>query len=133
MIGARHAAGSTISNGGDSSPLNRVIVGCRPCKPLNWTHHFCQKNGAFMMRIVDNRNRSAKRKKSETLWNVSRIRKNARLHCVGPHSGPEMAPQSADRAPRSFTRNLPSVGLSERIDPLDGIRRPTAMHKILLA
>ena len=85
------------------------------------------------MRIVDNRNRSAKRKKSETLWNVSRIRKNARLHCVGPHSGPEMAPQSADRAPRSFTRNLPSVGLSERIDPLDGIRRPTAMHKILLA
>ncbi len=27
------------------------------------------------MRIVDNRNRSAKRKKSETLWNVSRIQK----------------------------------------------------------
>src|SRR5450759_2616064 len=30
MIGARHAAGSTISNGGDSSPLNWVIVGRRP-------------------------------------------------------------------------------------------------------
>src|SRR5712672_3077767 len=32
-----------------------------------------------------------------------------------------------------FTRNLPSVRLSERIDPLTGIRQPTAMHKILLA
>jgi len=30
MIGARHAAGSTISNGGDSSPLGWVIVGRRP-------------------------------------------------------------------------------------------------------
>jgi hypothetical protein len=30
MIGARHAAGSTISNGGDSSPLNWVIVGRCP-------------------------------------------------------------------------------------------------------
>src|SRR5450755_4876341 len=34
MIGARHAAGSTISNGGDSSPSNWVIVGRRPWKPL---------------------------------------------------------------------------------------------------
>jgi two-component system, cell cycle response regulator CpdR len=33
----------------------------------------------------------------------------------------------------SFTRNLPSVGLSEGIDPPIRIRRPTAMHKILLA
>src|SRR6202023_1375613 len=30
MIGARHAAGSTISNGGDSSPSNWVIVRGRP-------------------------------------------------------------------------------------------------------
>jgi two-component system cell cycle response regulator CpdR len=37
------------------------------------------------------------------------------------------------RAFSPFTRNLPSVGLSERIDPPKGIRRPTAMHKILLA
>jgi hypothetical protein len=33
MIGARHVAGSTISNGGDSSPLNWVIVGRRPLDP----------------------------------------------------------------------------------------------------
>ena len=30
MIGARQLAGSTISNGGDSSPSNWVIVGRRP-------------------------------------------------------------------------------------------------------
>ena len=30
MIGARQCAGSTISNGGDSSPSNWVIVGRRP-------------------------------------------------------------------------------------------------------
>src|SRR5713226_7842520 len=35
MIGARHAAGSTISNGGDSSPLNWVIVGRRPWNPYS--------------------------------------------------------------------------------------------------
>jgi hypothetical protein len=36
MIGARHAAGSTISNGGDNSPSNSVIVGRRPWNPLRW-------------------------------------------------------------------------------------------------
>ena len=30
MIGARHMAGSAISNGGDKSPSNSVIVGRRP-------------------------------------------------------------------------------------------------------
>jgi hypothetical protein len=30
MIGARQMAGSTISNGGDSSPLDWVIAGRRP-------------------------------------------------------------------------------------------------------
>jgi hypothetical protein len=49
------------------------------------------------MRIVDNRNRSAKRKKSETLRNVSRIRQNARLHCLEACSGTEVAPRPADR------------------------------------
>jgi hypothetical protein len=34
MMGARHAAGSTISNGGDNSPLNWGIVGRRPWNPL---------------------------------------------------------------------------------------------------
>jgi hypothetical protein len=33
MIGARQVAGSTISNGGDSSPSNWVIVGRRPSGP----------------------------------------------------------------------------------------------------
>jgi hypothetical protein len=33
MIGARQLAGSTISNGGDSSPSNWVIVGRRPLDP----------------------------------------------------------------------------------------------------
>jgi hypothetical protein len=43
MIGARQAAGSTISNGGDSSPSNWVIVGRRPWNPWLWTGHLCQK------------------------------------------------------------------------------------------
>src|SRR5688572_4564948 len=34
MIGARHCAGSTISNGGDSSPTGWFIVGRRPWIPL---------------------------------------------------------------------------------------------------
>src|SRR5229473_1811082 len=38
-----------------------------------------------------------------------------------------------DRVPFPFTRNLPSVGLSGRTDPLTGIRQSAAMHKILLA
>src|SRR6202166_2591246 len=49
------------------------------------------------------------------------------------HFGTEIASRTAGRIPIAFTRNLPSVGLSERIDPPKGIRRPTAMHKILLA
>jgi hypothetical protein len=36
MIGARQLAGSTISNGGDSSPSCWVIVGRRPWNPLLW-------------------------------------------------------------------------------------------------
>ena len=37
MIGARQLAGSTISNGGDSSPSNWVIVGRRPLdRVLPW-------------------------------------------------------------------------------------------------
>ena len=47
MIGARHSAGSTISNGGECSPSNWVILGRRPWNPLTWTHHFGQKNGGF--------------------------------------------------------------------------------------
>src|SRR5215208_8469637 len=39
MIGARQCAGSTISNGGDSSPSNWVIVGRRP---LNVRIPFCR-------------------------------------------------------------------------------------------
>src|SRR5260370_7913838 len=34
MSGGRHAGGSTISNGGDSSTSNRFIVGRRPLHPL---------------------------------------------------------------------------------------------------
>jgi two-component system cell cycle response regulator CpdR len=37
------------------------------------------------------------------------------------------------RAQFAFTRNLPPIGLSERIGPLIRVRCPTAMHKILLA
>src|SRR6266849_809367 len=37
-----------------------------------------------------------------------------------------------DRVPFPFTRNLPSVGLSGRTDPLTGIRQSAAMHKILM-
>src|SRR5258707_15330552 len=39
------------------------------------------------------------------------------------------------RRPRlaSFTRNLPAIGLSGRVAPHSRIRRPSTMHKILLA
>src|SRR5471030_2117732 len=47
MIGARHAAGSTISNGGDRSPLNWVIVGRRSWDPPVWTGHFCRKTDFY--------------------------------------------------------------------------------------
>src|SRR6266516_1518949 len=47
MIGASHAAGSTISNGGDSSPLYWVIVGRCPWNPLLWSRHYCRKKRSF--------------------------------------------------------------------------------------
>ena len=49
MIGARQCAGSTISNGGDNSPSNWVIVGRRPLTSaiLPDMAHFCQKIGMF--------------------------------------------------------------------------------------
>jgi two-component system cell cycle response regulator CpdR len=74
----------------------------------------------------------SEKKPSNRLEGASEAEK-ARLHCFEAHSGTERVPQPADRAPHPFTRNLPSVGLSEWIDALNGIRRPTAMHKILLA
>jgi two-component system cell cycle response regulator CpdR len=81
--------------------------------------------------IVGNRNRSAKRKNAKTAWNVSCEPKPPVLiasHCVPVHKeGVELS-----EALRSFTRNLLSVGLSERTDPLTRIRR-SPMHKILLA
>src|SRR5665213_3058632 len=48
MIGARHSAGSTISNGGECWPSNWVILGRRPWNPLAWTDQFGQKNGGFI-------------------------------------------------------------------------------------
>ena len=77
MIGARHAAGSTISNGGDSSPLNWVIVGRRPWNPSSGYAFVPEKRRFYVDCIVDNHNRSAKRKKFETGWNVSSATKNA--------------------------------------------------------
>ena len=47
MIGARQAAGSTISNGGDSSPSNRVIVGRRPSKSAVLEASFLPENRSF--------------------------------------------------------------------------------------
>src|SRR5258705_2144840 len=45
----------------------------------------------------------------------------------------KIVPLATASLPSNFTRNLPSVGLSGRIDPPSRIRRQTAMHKILLA
>src|ERR1700682_1285739 len=64
MIGARHSAGSTISNGGDSSPSNWVIVGRRPWDPLLWAQSLLPEKRRFLCGlIVGNHNPYAKRKK----------------------------------------------------------------------
>src|SRR6266851_6266082 len=47
MIGARQVAGSTISNGGDSSPSNWVIVGRRPLSPCVLDGSFLPENRRF--------------------------------------------------------------------------------------
>src|SRR5579859_7695621 len=75
MIGARHSAGSRISNGGGSSPSNRVIAGRRPLGLLRWTGLYRQGNGAFLSTsIVGNRDRSAKRKSFDARWKASKRR-----------------------------------------------------------
>jgi hypothetical protein len=38
-------------------------------------YHYRQKNGVFCDHIVGNRDRSAKRKKAQTGWNASEMRK----------------------------------------------------------
>jgi hypothetical protein len=77
------------------------MVGRRSCNPLFWTRHSCRKNGLLVRRIVDNRSRSAKLKKSRTGW----------APFVGPKwlsslirgaFGPEMTPQTFDRTRITF-------------------------------
>src|SRR6266404_2850918 len=124
MIGARQVAGSTISNGGDSSPLNWVIVGRCPWNPLLWSRHYRRKKRSFY---------------EYALSIITIVLPSEKiLEPAGTYPGPGKRPalidlrripvqnSSAKRLLRSvtFTRNLPSVGLSERIDPLIGIRRP---------
>src|SRR5580658_10288234 len=67
MIGARHWGGSTISNGGGTSPSNRVIVGRRPLHSAAMEASILPQRRSFYERIVDNRNRSAKGKTSEKI------------------------------------------------------------------
>jgi hypothetical protein len=52
MIGARQVAGSTISNGGDSSPSNWVIVGRRPLSPLVLDGSLLPENRRFYERTL---------------------------------------------------------------------------------
>jgi len=47
MIGARQAAGSTISNGAGHFPSNKVIVGRRPSNPPFWRTSFLPENRGF--------------------------------------------------------------------------------------
>jgi hypothetical protein len=67
MIGARHWGGSTISNGGATSPSNRVIVGRRPFHPAALEASILPQRRSFYERIVDNHNCSAKGKTREKI------------------------------------------------------------------
>jgi hypothetical protein len=80
MIGARHAAGSTISKGGDRSPSNWVIVGAVPRIRGSGYLEFCQKNGGFVPAIVGNRSRSAKQKNRRTGSNAACEPKRPGVH-----------------------------------------------------
>jgi hypothetical protein len=80
MIGARHTAGSTISNGGDRSPLSWVIVGAVPGIRRSGHAIPARKSGFLCRLIVGNRSHSAKRKKRKSLCNISGIDGKARLH-----------------------------------------------------
>jgi two-component system, cell cycle response regulator CpdR len=84
--------------------------------------------------IVGNHNPYAKRKKVCSRLERILSAKKARLHCLGTHSGTEIARQAADRVHALSPEIYPLSGLvCGLIFLLIGIRRPTAMHKILLA
>src|ERR1700748_414821 len=121
MIGARHSAGSMISNGGGSSPSNRVIVGRRSLS-VPWGSRRAGLTGpgseAFCERVLSALSAVLPSEKVFTPTGT----------CLG---GPPPAwfygPYVAFR-PRndlakdlvvgpSFTRSLPSVGLCDCIDP----------------
>jgi hypothetical protein len=71
------------------------------------------------MGIVDNRSGSAKRKKFKTLSNHVREAETPVLIALSRIPVQKQRCDPPARALWPFTRNLPSIGLSERIDPLD--------------
>ncbi len=71
MIGARHAAGSTISNGRRQFAIKLGHPWAPSLNPLHWYSRFLPETRRFYGRIVGNRNRPAKRKKVFAGWNVS--------------------------------------------------------------
>src|SRR5689334_8736697 len=143
MSGPRHSAGSTSSNGGGSSPSNRVIVGRRPFS-IPWgpslgvrragralagpgSEAFCETALSAFAAVLPS--------KKVFIASGTLLGPPPDAWFYGPYDairsrndlakGPFMGP--------SFTRSLPSVGLSECIDPALNWIDLLAMHKILLA
>jgi len=123
-------AGSTISNGGDNSPSNSVIVGRRPLGPrlpiqliLPGKRKFCEAAlSVFTVILPSEKSRNA----AGTCLKRAKV-----LDRIDP--GPKTA-----GAPPSLRRHLspeiyPLSGLVFGLILLSRIRPTTAMHKILLA
>src|SRR6202050_1099304 len=94
MIGARHSAGSTISNGSRSSPLNWVIVGRRPWHPFDPDRLILSEKRSFYEDIFSVIITSLPGKKIRKPPGTCPQRENAPLHCVTARPGPEIAPQA---------------------------------------
>src|SRR5215213_2405350 len=111
MIGARQCAGSTISNGGDSSPSNWVIGGRRPLNvriPLGPIDHagegqgFCKDVLSVIVIILPSEKsrcpagRCRKRLKSAALIDLGTFRygNSAACHRQDAYLSPEIYPLS---------------------------------------
>src|SRR4051794_25397551 len=133
MSGARQFAGSTISNGGESSPSNWVI---RRAPSLSSailpSAHFCQKVAGFVRRYCRKSRAVCQVKKARLPWNASLAHQKP-VAIAFRHASDAVRSPPGGRSWAKVHPKFTVCRLSEWSDPVTRKQRPNPMHKILLA